>query len=1856
MITNNIKIIDMLSLNTTTRNYTEMCTHPNGDVYVAAISNLLSIKPLYSMYLAEDWDGGNIPDSSGNNRGNATTANVSKSKTSGNGASASIDILSGDTSGTITWPAGSIPSTFTIASITRYRGPTRGRIFNADTINWFHGHHIGSRGRSYYNAWVTPEQNIYGNSDDWLIAIGRKDAVISGGVNPNNILMNGVGYGLNVNGSGNNRLTINNSTIVPGEKSDFEYSVMLMWDTNLTDAEMMIVHNALNLYLQNGISLKHYFISNSIYKIPYESTMLNVRITNSGDTLTNYQINFTLNYNYMFNSSFQDIRVFDTDKTTLLDYYIEDIVIGVSALVWVKIPSLSSSKIIYIKGGYPNSFGDQTDVFDLYDTFNEFDSSKWNFTGSTSPPTISSSGIVQIPTGSINGNNGKYMVNSKDNMPLNSIVDLRMTASIVNTIPEVNFRMGNSVNNNGITCRYDTRGTANAVMGVILNRPFGTFGGGSDSWAVLSSPSPGQAFPSGTTIRKTRTVILDNTITAFYAPSLISTYSQMHTFNFGATASYNTIGTIGLANHNAGTFNVDEIRVYKTSSNTITITPDYLIEVQTTPSGNGTWNGLCSIGTDIYATANNGGIYKQINGTGSFVSLNPQLKPIITQGLELWIDAVNPIDEITIPVISPATFGATLAGNATRITTAPQYFNINGSPQYINTTYNPNLNNNTLYSWELWYWDNAPDLTLAEQTNVIGNYTTFTQAQAVLYITNTGFLRTWERNSAGTGENRTSTKQICDGIWHHIVVVATSTTLSLYIDGVLDGSVTRPGGTITSGQNITIGGGHFERYMTCRIGLVRMYRGRALSQDEIINHYQVDRSRFIGGNQWRGITGYEENGNRYIYAVVNGGDIYRSVNEGDFIGLGQTSRAWTGITYLKPHVYASVSNGDIYRQLNATGTFNALGLTARDWRQLQTIGDNIIAVDSTGTNGTGNLYINQIQLKQPTLLQAQTRLSQDLFGHVVAISSDGNTLVVGAYFGSFARPGSVYVYTRTNNTWSGEQRIQASDSPPNKYDGFGIAVALSYDGNTLMIGSSKMEPVPFQGSVYVYTRSGNTWTEQPQIQASDASQSDSFGRAVALSSDGNTLVVGAYGDDNSGGVNAGSVYVYTRSGNTWTEQRRIQASDASQDDFFGWSVALSSDGNTLVVGAYGDDNSGGVNAGSVYVYTRSNDIWTEQQRIQASDASQDDFFGHAVALSSDGNTLAVGVYGDDNSGGVNAGSVYVYTRTNNTWSGEQRIQASDASQEDRFGYAIALSSDGNTLCVGAIGYNLGTGLVYVYTHSNDIWTEQRRIQASNAAAYDRFGNAVALSSENTFVVGAYLDDNSMGSVYVFDSVFELNSLDQTRRGWYGVTISNNMLYASVFGGTIYRIPYLPLPTTGTISFSQINTEMNGNMGGPISLSSFRSNSATLNTRGVTNIPSGGTVSFSQFYGKRGIPVVTNLIAKYTGESWTGTTLVDETWSGNNSIAPFTTGGAISTGTANGLLYLHGGTNAAIRFPSTLMATTNYTLFFMTRYRHPVNNRGRIMNGNGTNWLSGQYINGIAGVAFHGGWITSEYPSFSFGNSWLLSTDQYRLYRGNMVNRTTSPNAASVLTQLTINDSNQDPSEWEFQCLYVYDRTLTLSEITTMETYLNSLYILNMTTVNWFNMFTRQNSAVYTITQTNVFGIILQLNSSSVQSSQTSLTYDHPIQKYSTFEINFFIKLTFISSTNSADGTSFNIGFNSMNGFTKGEGPNPPAICLVFHLYRISRTPGVYLFDGNTLISNFNFTFQDQFYPVRIIYNRSVINTWQIYFNNELRFTYSNPNNETWVNNTSGSVFGFCSRTGGETHNAYVRLFTLSATL
>jgi hypothetical protein len=372
----------------------------------------------------------------------------------------------------------------------------------------------------------------------------------------------------------------------------------------------------------------------------------------------------------------------------------------------------------------------------------------------------------------------------------------------------------------------------------------------------------------------------------------------------------------------------------------------------------------------------------------------------------------------------------------------------------------------------------------------------------------------------------------------------------------------------------------------------------------------------------------------------------------------------------------------------------------------------------------------------------------------------------------------------------------------------GVSLALSGDGETLAIGARLEDSAATgiggdeadnsarnAGAVYVFTRdAGGPWVREAYLKASNTDAADEFGFSLALSDDGNTLAVSSYLEDSAAtGVNgdetdnsmrdSGAVYVFVRSDARWTQQAYIKPANTGEPDdgdAFGYSLSLSGDGDTLAVGTMGEDSAApGINgdasdnsadgAGAVYVFTRNGVTWKQQAYVKASNTGAADLFGASLALSGDGNTLAVGALDEDGSStGINgaddndatgSGAIYVFRFRNGAWSQQAYIKASNTERNDALSI-VALSRDGNTLAAAAFdedstatGVNadqsgphesdLSTGAVYVYVFDGAEWSQQAYLKASNTGANDEFGVRLALDdSGDLLAVGTPLEDGS----------------------------------------------------------------------------------------------------------------------------------------------------------------------------------------------------------------------------------------------------------------------------------------------------------------------------------------------------------------------------------------------------------------------------------------------------------------------------------------------------------------------------------
>jgi hypothetical protein len=355
------------------------------------------------------------------------------------------------------------------------------------------------------------------------------------------------------------------------------------------------------------------------------------------------------------------------------------------------------------------------------------------------------------------------------------------------------------------------------------------------------------------------------------------------------------------------------------------------------------------------------------------------------------------------------------------------------------------------------------------------------------------------------------------------------------------------------------------------------------------------------------------------------------------------------------------------------------------------------------------------------------------FGYSVALSAGGSTALVGTSSLNGVA-GAAYVFTRRGGTWSQTAKLTAPDTAAE--DDFGWSVALSAGGGTALVGAPGRNSSA--GAVYVFTRRGGTWSQAAELTASDTAPDNQFGASVALSAGGGTALVGAPGRDSM----AGAVYVFTLRGGTWSQTAELTAAHAAAYNRFGASVALSAEGGTALIGAPEHNSS----AGAGYVFTLRGGTWSQNALLTASDTLADDDFGWSVALSAEGGTALIGAFEHDK----NAGAGYVFTLRGGTWSQAAELTASDTASDNQLGASVALSAGGGTALVGAIGHDKDAGAGYVFTLRGGTWSQAAELTASDTASDNQFGASVALSAGGgTALVGAIGCNSYTGAGYVF---------------------------------------------------------------------------------------------------------------------------------------------------------------------------------------------------------------------------------------------------------------------------------------------------------------------------------------------------------------------------------------------------------------------------------------------------------------------------------------------------------------------------
>ena len=390
----------------------------------------------------------------------------------------------------------------------------------------------------------------------------------------------------------------------------------------------------------------------------------------------------------------------------------------------------------------------------------------------------------------------------------------------------------------------------------------------------------------------------------------------------------------------------------------------------------------------------------------------------------------------------------------------------------------------------------------------------------------------------------------------------------------------------------------------------------------------------------------------------------------------------------------------------------------------------------------------------PTLAQKEFKLigvEDGLFNEHLCADIVGHSVVVGAHKEDIAK-----IYVGDGKKWKEQAELTAGPDA----GAFGWAVSLTgrHDrdsANTAIVGAPSDNHAGAKknaGSAYIYVRSGDNWKQQAKLAAPDPEDEDAFGFAVSI--DRNTAIVGVPMDDD-GGRDAGSAYIFVRDGVAWRQQAKLVPQDLVGFDVFGGAVFVH--GNTAVVGASGHSHNGLRFPGAAYVFVREGTTWVEQAKLTADDAASSDSFGKSVALFND--TIIVGAPVADIEGKKDAGAAYVFAREGDTWKRHVKLIRKAERKGDQFGSGVAVA--GNLAIVGAAGVEdagVGSGAAYGFARVDGVWAEKKKVQPDDEGPRIKFGawvamsgDMVAVSAHNAPNEDAWLNRGKGTAAYVYNS-------------------------------------------------------------------------------------------------------------------------------------------------------------------------------------------------------------------------------------------------------------------------------------------------------------------------------------------------------------------------------------------------------------------------------------------------------------------------------------------------------------------------
>jgi len=402
-------------------------------------------------------------------------------------------------------------------------------------------------------------------------------------------------------------------------------------------------------------------------------------------------------------------------------------------------------------------------------------------------------------------------------------------------------------------------------------------------------------------------------------------------------------------------------------------------------------------------------------------------------------------------------------------------------------------------------------------------------------------------------------------------------------------------------------------------------------------------------------------------------------------------------------------------------------------------------VSVTTINGTANgPGFTVIPTKYPSVQQGSkllgTGTSYSEQGSSVSVSADGNTAIVGGNWDNYYQ-GAAWIYIRNNGIWTQQgSKLVGADAKGQAYQG--NSVSISADGNTAIVGG--IGDNNFVGAAWIYTRNNGIWTQQgSKLVGADAKGQAYQGNSVSISADGNTAIVGGLLDNNW----IGAAWVFNRINGIWIQQgNKLVGNGAIGTAKQGYSVSISADGNTAIVGGTVDNSS----IGAVWIYTRNNGVWTQQgNKMVGSGSVGQSGQGSSVSISADGNTAIVGGELDNSS----LGAVWIYSRNNGIWSqqGKKLVGSGVIGSQAYQGSSVSISADGNTAVFGGWEDNNFAGSSWIYTRRNGVWSQQgNKLVGTGVVGNAAQGVAVSISADgNTAMIGGSWDNSYQGAAWVF---------------------------------------------------------------------------------------------------------------------------------------------------------------------------------------------------------------------------------------------------------------------------------------------------------------------------------------------------------------------------------------------------------------------------------------------------------------------------------------------------------------------------